>query len=87
MLTIQPPVSLRFALHSALAFDGQNTISCLIDASADVNERLQIPMARPGFFDSLPEFIGIDFLAYHHYGATFQPFSAFEPVRGALGYS
>ena len=83
MLTIQPPVSLRFALHSALAFDGENTISCLIDASADVNERLQIPMARTGFWAfmktlQLTHYLSpsaLTFLAYHHYGATPAVFS------------
>jgi len=85
MLTIQPPVSLRFALHGALAFNGEeNTISCLINASADVNERLRIPVTRPGFWAFMrtlhlkhyPSPSALTFLAYHHYGATPAIFSA-----------
>ena len=85
MLTIKPPVSLRFALHGALAFNGEeNTISCLIDASADVNERLRIPMTRPGWWAfmrtlHLKHYLSpsaLTFLAYHHYGATPAIFSA-----------
>ena len=85
MLTIQPPVSLRFALHGALAFNGEeNTISCLINASADVNERLRIPMTQPGWWAfmrtlHLKHYLSpsaLTFLAYHHYGATPAIFSA-----------
>ena len=48
MLRINMPgISLRFSLHTALAFFGDSrTISCLIEASADVNEQLHVPVAR-----------------------------------------
>ena len=40
-------MSLRYSLHSALALDGESdTVLCLLEAAADVNERLKIPMSR-----------------------------------------
>ena len=80
MLRVIPEkVSLRFALHSALAFSGNSaTISCLIEASADVNEQLRIPRSRTAWWVFLRVLHGIHYLspsaltnlAYHHYGAT-----------------
>lgn len=72
-------VSLRFCLHSALAFEGQSdAISCLIEAKADVNERLQIPMSRRSWWGLLKIYHAAHYvspsklttLAYHHYGAS-----------------
>jgi len=74
-----PQVSLRFCLHTALAFEGQsNAITCLIEAKADVNERLQIPMSRRSWWGLLKIYHAAHYvspsklttLAYHHYGAS-----------------
>ena len=80
MLRLIPEkVSLRFALHNALAFSGSiDTISCLIEASADVNERLCIPMSRTKWWAFMrvlhaTHYVSpscLTYLAYHHYGAT-----------------
>ena len=76
---IPEKVSLRFALHSALAFSGNSaTISCLIEASPNVNEQLRIPRSRTAWWVFLTVLHGIHCLApsaltnlaYHHYGAT-----------------
>ncbi len=80
MLRINMPgISLRFSLHTALAFFGDsNTISCLIEASADVNEQLHVPVARKVWWGLVKMLHAAHYvspstlttLAYHHYGAT-----------------
>ena len=78
-MLIKMKVSLRFCLHTALALHGDsNTISCLIQARADVNERLKIPMGRTAWWGLMKALHGVHhlspssltYLAYHHYGAT-----------------
>eukprot|EP00438_Fugacium_kawagutii_P034652 Skav201618 [mRNA] locus=scaffold5983:28589:29670:- [translate_table: standard] len=77
--TIRSQISLRFALHCAVAFSGEaKTVSCLIEASADVNERMHIPRSRPAIWSfmrmlHLIHYLSpsaLTYLAYHHYGAT-----------------
>jgi len=80
MLRINMPgISLRFSLHTALAFFGDSsTISCLIEASADVNEQLHVPVARMEWWGLLKMLHAAHYvrpstlttLAYHHHGAT-----------------
>lgn len=79
LATDRMKVSLRYCLHMALAFSGEsNTISCLIDASCDVNERLKIPRSRMAWWGLMKSLHAVHYLspskltdlAYHHYGAT-----------------
>jgi len=79
LATDRMEVSLRFCLHMALAFSGESdTISFLIDASCDVNERLKIPMSRMAWWGLMKSLHAVHHLspskltdlAYHHYGAT-----------------
>eukprot|EP00438_Fugacium_kawagutii_P033843 Skav231495 [mRNA] locus=scaffold354:95433:97148:- [translate_table: standard] len=74
-----PAVSLRFCLHCALLFFGDgDTVSALIDASADINEQLRIPMSRFTWWSLLKTLharhyvspSSLTYLSYHHYGAT-----------------
>eukprot|EP00438_Fugacium_kawagutii_P008007 Skav209158 [mRNA] locus=scaffold1137:157519:158037:- [translate_table: standard] len=102
LATIRNQVSLRFALHTALTFSGGiETISCLIEASADVNEQLRIPFSRTTMWSfvrglHLTHYVSpsvLTLLAYHHYGATPLTFSIltgkFEiiPILQAAGAS
>ena len=79
LTTIRHQVSLRFSLHCALAFNGESdVIACLIEASADVNEQLHIPLSRTAMWLQLKALRTMHYvspsvltlLAYHHYGAT-----------------
>eukprot|EP00438_Fugacium_kawagutii_P024121 Skav222757 [mRNA] locus=scaffold600:111323:113131:+ [translate_table: standard] len=74
-----PAVSLRFCLHCALVFFGDgDTVSALIDASANIDEQLRIPMSRFNWWGLLKALharhyispSSLTYLAYHHYGAT-----------------
>eukprot|EP00438_Fugacium_kawagutii_P006767 Skav201392 [mRNA] locus=scaffold296:174361:176130:+ [translate_table: standard] len=74
-----PRVSLRFCLHCALvAFGNGDTVSALIDASADINEQLRIPMSRFTWWSLLKTLharhyvspSSLTYLAYHHHGGT-----------------
>ena len=81
MLQLRVQGSLRFGLHMALAL-GVNqegdTVSCLIEASADVNDQLHIPMAKKVWWGLLKVLHAAHYmspsalttLAYHHSGAT-----------------
>ena len=71
-------VKLQFCLHKSLVFNGENdTISCLIEASADVNEQLRVPSSKRIWwliFQKLQAMhhispFALTYLAYHHYGA------------------
>ena len=81
ILSQSPSTSLRYSFHFALMFSGGDapTISLLIEARADVNERFEINMMKePGFWlilnsSSLKHRVSPSrwtTLAYHHYGAT-----------------
>ena len=75
----QIPVKLQFCLHTSLVFNGErDSISCLIEASADVNEQLRVPSSKPIWWLLLKKLHAmhhispstLTYLAYHHYGAT-----------------
>eukprot|EP00438_Fugacium_kawagutii_P009749 Skav220217 [mRNA] locus=scaffold1600:140995:142710:- [translate_table: standard] len=79
IMVTSPAVSLRFCLHCALLFFGDcDTVSALIDASADIDEQLRIPMSRFSWWGLLKALharhyvspSSLTYLAYHHYGAT-----------------
>eukprot|EP00438_Fugacium_kawagutii_P029311 Skav208010 [mRNA] locus=scaffold1203:336371:338146:+ [translate_table: standard] len=79
IMTTFPAVSLRHCLHQALLFFGDgDTVSALIDASADINEQFRIPMSRFTWWSLLKALharhyvspSSLTYLAYHHYGAT-----------------
>ena len=87
-------VSLRFCLHNALGLFNQSatTISCLIDASADVNEQLRIPVSRTAWW-SLFKWLqakhyvrqsSLTKLAYHHDRATPLIFSILAGLFDAI---
>jgi len=72
-------VSLRFCLHTAMIFFGDaDTVSCLLQAEADINEQLRIPVAQGAWWSMLKmlhfkHYLSpsvLTSLAYHHYGAT-----------------
>ena len=72
-------VSLRFCLHTAMIFFGDaDTVSCLLQAEADINEQLRIPVAQGAWWSLLKmlhfkHYLSpsvLTSLAYHHYGAT-----------------
>ena len=81
MLQLRVQGSLRFGLHMALAL-GVNqegdAVSCLIEASADVNEQLHIPIAKTVWWGLLKVLHAAHYvspsalttLAHHHSGAT-----------------
>jgi len=81
MLQLRVQGSLRFGLHLVLALginQEGDTVSCLIHASADVNEQLRIPMAKTVWW-GLSKVLhaahyvspsALTTLAYHHSGAT-----------------
>lgn len=87
-------MSLRFCLHNALGLFNQSatTISCLIDASADVNEQLRIPVSRTAWW-SLFKWLqakhyvrqsSLTKLAYHHDRATPLIFSILAGLFDAI---
>ena len=81
MLQLGVQGSLRFGLHMALALglnQEADTVSCLIEALADVNEQLHIPMAKTVWW-GLSKVLhaahyvspsALTTMAYHHSGAT-----------------
>ena len=81
MLQVRAQGSLRFGLHMALALglnQEADTVSCLIEALADVNEQLRIPMAKTVWW-GLSKVLhaahyvspsALTTMAYHHSGAT-----------------
>ena len=71
--------SLRYCLHFGLAFMADsNTVSYLLEASADVNERFFVPKHRRTWWMLLNMLSlrhrlspsSLTYLAYHHRGAT-----------------
>ena len=72
-------VNLRFSLHFGLIFYANiDTVSLLLKASADINEQLEVPMKKTGWWMllkllSLRHTVSpsaLTYLAYHHSGAT-----------------
>ena len=81
MLQLGVQGSLRFGLHMALALglnQEADTVSCLIEALADVNEQLHIPMAKTVWWGLSKALHAAHYvspsalttMAYHHSGAT-----------------
>jgi len=73
------PVSLRYCLHIAMVFYGDaDTVSSLLEASADVDEQLRIPMSRSVWWSFLKAMnlrhhtspSVLTHLAYRNRGAT-----------------
>ncbi|CAE7390745.1 unnamed protein product [Symbiodinium natans] len=73
------PVNLRFSLHCGLAFFAEgHTVRYLIEARADINEQLSIPMRKGTWWAVLKALSlrhrfspsPLTYLAYHHRGAT-----------------
>ena len=72
-------MSLRYCLHTTLLFFGDaGSVSCLIEASADVNEQLNVPVSKTGWWVLLKVLkmqhhlkpSALTCLAYHHHKAT-----------------
>lgn len=72
-------MSIRYCLHTALLFFGDaSTVSCLVEASADVNEQLKVPACKTGWWALLKVLrlqhhlkpSALTYLAYHHHNAT-----------------
>ena len=79
LLAQYPNHSLQYCLHFSLLFYGDSDmVSCLIEASADINEQLYISTSRPMWWTlvkvlSLRHTISpsaLTHVAYHHHGAT-----------------
>eukprot|EP00438_Fugacium_kawagutii_P025752 Skav221048 [mRNA] locus=scaffold1448:307985:309760:+ [translate_table: standard] len=73
------PVSLRYCLHISMVFFGDaDTVSTLIDASANIDEQLRVPMSRCIWWSFLKAMkvrhhtspSVLTHLAYHNQGAT-----------------
>ncbi|CAE7472666.1 unnamed protein product [Symbiodinium necroappetens] len=74
-----PSFSLRYCLHTALLFDGDDRmVSSLIEAEADINEQLQVPFSRTQWWIFIKILSArhhfskssLTCLAHHHHGAT-----------------
>lgn len=79
MTRLPANVNLRFSLHFGLIFHANiDTVSFLMTASADINEQLEVPMKKTGWWMllkllSLRHTVSpsnLTYLAYHHAGAT-----------------
>ena len=80
MMRCFPSVSMRFALHFALAFYGEAPeVSYLIEASADINEQFRVNPRQHPIPWALLKGLGLKhrlspsaltYLSYHHHGAT-----------------
>ena len=79
LLAHYPNHSLQYCLHFSLLFFGDiDTVSCLIEASADINEQLYISTSRPMWWTLLKMLSirhtispsALTYVAYHHSGAT-----------------
>ena len=79
IVSCQANVNLRFALHFGLIFYANvDMVSFLLKSSADINEQLEVPMKKTGWW-MLLKFLALrhrvspsalTYLAYHHSGAT-----------------
>lgn len=79
MTRLPANVNLRFALHFGLIFYANvDMVSFLLKSSADINEQLEVPMKKTGWW-MLLKFLALrhrvspsalTYLAYHHSGAT-----------------
>ena len=72
-------MNMRFALHFGLVFNANvDMVSFLLKSSADVNEKLEVPMKKTGWWMLLKVLAlrhrvspsALTYLAYHHAGAT-----------------
>ena len=79
LLAQYPSHTLQYCLHFSLLFWGDtDMVSCLIEASADINEQLYISMSRPMWWTLLKVLSirhtispsALTYAAYHHSGAT-----------------